>query len=313
MRPDTTQDMKVGWISIAVVAAICLLAYFIVSDGGKSAKAVESALRTYEKHKGEEQYPLMKEIRRQSEANEELARNIESLKNAVGIKPVRPFALPSNFTKQKGLYFRLVFDIAVEYLNDKARFKRVQEYSTSLGFEFRDGQIIEEDQAKEELIRLQLIVRAMLLALSTPDRLQEISIVQRKIVVTGPESRPPLLREYPFVLKVRGSLKDILWLMHQYSADTVPMDTVDDWNKLVTHVQSNMKRAIEPTTSKDHFPLILRGLKINSENSEPLDNVQQLEAEFELAGMEFLSDAERQAVKPSAGRRSRGGGSIQRF
>ena len=316
MRPDITEDMRIGWIALGVAVVIVVIAFFVMHDGGQALKAVTTAEKKYKQNKGNADYPLLEQIQLQREANEQLAQNIHVLKTAVGIKPVRPFALPPNYTKQKGLYFRLVYDIVVEYLNNRARFKRIDPYSTNLGFTFADGQVISEEQAEEELIRLQLTVRAMLLALSTPDRLQEITIEHSPIVLTGPVKRPPLLREYPFTLRVRGSLKDILWLLHQYASDTVPIDTVGDWNKLVTQVQRNMGRKIEPTTSKDHFPLILRGLRINSENSEPLDDVTQLDAEFELAGMEFLSDDERETAGSGAGGRRiiRGTGKgIQRF
>jgi hypothetical protein len=218
--------------------------------------------------------------------------------------------LPVNFKQQKGYYFRLVYDIAVEYLQARARNMRIQEYDTELGFKFPDGRVFSEEEAQEELIRLQLTVRAMMLALSTPDRLQEIKIIHGDIIETGPVSRPPLLREYPFKIRVKGSLKDILWLLHQYSADQVPTDTVDDWNKLIAHVQRNLKRDIELVRREDHFPLILTGMKINSENSEPRDHIEQLEAEFELAGMQFLSEAERSSVQESA---RTGRNRIQRF
>lgn len=308
MRPDVSRDLKTGWISIGVASLLAAIGFAIVSDGGTSATQLKKARATYESNKGDTSYRLLDQIDAQRQTNEALAENIAELKYAVGIKPIRPFALQSNFREQKGYYHRRLFDIAREYLGERARNMRISKYDNMLGFDFPEGKLVSEEQASEELIRLQLTVRAILLALSTPDRLQEISIEHGHIIETGPVSRPPLLREYPFTIKVKGSLKDILWLLHQYASDQVQDDTVDDWNKLVTYVQRNLKRNIEPTRREDHFPLILTGLNINSENSEPLDQIEQLEAEFELAGMQFLSPEEREAVKT----RTRGG-RVQRF
>ncbi len=307
MRPDVSEDMKVGWISIALVAVVSLIILLYFSDSGKSATKLAKEKRTYESNKGDSDFLLIDQIQEQTRENLNLLANITDLKNAVGIKPIRPFALPPNAKIQKNYYHRQVYDIAREYLNRRARNMRINEYDDAMGFKFPDGELVPEERAPEELIRLQLTVRAMLLALSTPDRLQEITIKHHPIVETGPVKRPPLLREYPFTIRVRGSLKDILWLLHQYSADEVQETTLKDWNKLVTHFQRELGRNIKATSARDHFPLILIGMKIDSENSEPLDSVEQLEAEFELAGMEFLSDEERDNAKSNGVRGTRGG------
>lgn len=295
MRPDMSKDIHTGWIVLAVVAVITVIAYMVVSDGGTSAKRYQQLLTAYQSSQGDTQYPLQEEIRKQRLATDRLINNLELIKKETGITPIQPFSLPANYLGQKGSYFRKLYDISVEYLRGRARNKRIS-YEDNLGFTFPDALILEEDVAEVELKRLQLSVRAILLALSTPDRLREVSIEHGTIIKTGPISRPPLLREYPFTVSVRGSLKDILWLLHQYSADTVPPDSVSDWNKFVNYSQRHMKMEVKPTRAQDHFPLILRGFSITSNNTEPIDNISQLDAVFELGGMEFLSDAERQAA-----------------
>jgi hypothetical protein len=114
---------------------------------------------------------------------------------------------------------------------------------------------------------LQLTEKAVgiVLAANEPP-LESFAITHERAVETGPAGRPVLLREYPLTLKVRGSLKDILWILHrlsQFEAD-----------------------------GKD-YPLILRGLVIQSENAKPKDNIQHLDAVFQLAGMQFLTPEER--------------------
>ena len=91
-------------------------------------------------------------------------------------------------------------------------------------------------------------------------------------------------------LNVRGSLKDILWILHRLSQVEAPA-----------------------ADGKRDYPVILRGLLIESENIKARDNVQQLTAEFELAGMRFLSEEERARdplAKAAGGRASVGAGGL---
>jgi hypothetical protein len=94
-------------------------------------------------------------------------------------------------------------------------------------------------------------------------------------VETGPVNRPPLLREYPLTLTLRGSLKTILTILHR-------LGQVDE--------------------NGTDYPLILRGFSIRSDNTRARDEVQQLEAVIEIAGMQFVADAARgDATAPAGG------------
>ena len=114
------------------------------------------------------------------------------------------------------------------------------------------------------------------MCLETPTPLQRLIVLNRpptaKPELVTPPGRPPLLREYSLTLDIRGSLKDILWILHRLSPGR--------------------------DAAADDYSLILKSLKLTSLNITPVHSIPQLDLVMTVAGMEFLSDAER-AIAPT--------------
>jgi hypothetical protein len=85
----------------------------------------------------------------------------------------------------------------------------------------------------------------------------------------APPGRPPLFKEYRVTVDVRGSLTDILWILHRLSPGR--------------------------DAAADEYPLILKSISITSLNISPVQFIPQLDLHLSVAGMSFLSDAERDA------------------
>ncbi len=66
---------------------------------------------------------------------------------------------------------------------------------------------------------------------------------------------------------MRGSLRDLMWIQHALS--------------------------LSEENGAHTYPLILQSWEIVSENAKPKDHINQLDAVFRVAGMQFLTPEER--------------------
>lgn len=271
MRPVVRKEVMTGWAVLGGTLLVSLLGLWLVTDGGELAEQV-SAARTALPPGGKEELRIR--VERQREANQNLHLTIEKLKKDASFEIETRFQIPKD-DKQPGYLFKKRFVEVRQGLRQKAEAGRIV-YDENIGFG-ADPEVPKDELAPYLMTMLQLTEKVVGIALDTPSPLESLTITHGKEIETGPESRPALLREFPLQLNVRGSLKDILWILHRLSQ-------------------------VEP--GGHDYPVILRGLLIESENIKARDNVQQLTAEFELAGMRFLTEEER-ARDPLA--RSTGG------
>lgn len=260
MRPVVRKETMTGWAVLGGMLLVCLLGLWLVSDGGELAGQVEAAKSSLPAGGKEE---LRIRVERQREANQNLHLTIEKLKKDASFEIEPRFQIPKD-DKQPGYLFKRTFVEVRQGLRQKAEARRIV-YDENIGFG-ADPEVPKDELAPYLMTMLQLTEKVVGIALDTPAPLESLTITHGKEIETGPESRPALLREFPLKLSVRGSLKDILWILHRLS-----------------QVEAGGK----------DYPVILRGLLIESENAKPRDDVQQLSAEFELAGMRFLSEEER--------------------
>ncbi len=260
MRPVVQKETVTGWAVLGGTLLVCLLALWLVSDGGELAGQVAAAQSSLPPSGKEE---LRTRVERQREANQNLHLTIEKLKKDASFDIEEPFQIPKD-NKQPGYFFKQRFVEVRQGLRLKAEARKIV-YDENIGFG-ADPAVPKDEFALYLMTMLQLTEKVVGIALDTPSPLESLTISHGKEIETGPESRPALLREFPLKLNVRGSLKDILWILHRLSQ-------------------------VEPG-GKD-YPVILRGMLIESENVKPRDDVQQLTAEFELAGMRFLTEEER--------------------
>ncbi len=278
MMPDVKKEEKQGWFILAGMAAVCLIVYFIISDGGALAEEAESAGGKLSLGGSEDMH---KHVQRQLEANKKLRETIEQLKLDTRFELADYYKIPSS-EPQPGYLFKRKFVEVRERLRNKAAASRIV-YDENIGFG-ADPKVPDDREAPYLLTMLQITEKLVTIALNTETPLETFSVVQLPAIDTGPVSRPVLLREYPLTLKVRGGLKDILSILHRISEVAETKDGV-----------------------KTDYPLILRGFSIQSENATPKDDISQLEAEFQVAAMRFISEEER--AKDPLAFQGTGGGS----
>lgn len=260
MRPVVQKETVTGWAVLGGTLLVCLLGLWLVTDGGELADQVAAASAAMPPGGKEE---LRTRVERQREANQNLHLTIEKLKKGASFDIEPRFQIPKE-DKQPGYLFKRTFVEVRQGLRQKAEARKIV-YDENIGFG-ADPEVPKDELAPYLMTMLQLTEKVVGLALDTPSPLESLTITHGREIETGPESRPALLREFPLKLSVRGSLKDILWILHRLSQ-------------------------VEP--GGHDYPIILRGMLIESENIKARDNVQQLTAEFELAGMRFLTEEER--------------------
>jgi Tfp pilus assembly protein PilP len=288
MMPDVSKETKQGWLFLAGTVAVCVIAFFIISDGGA---LIEQAQALQEKIKAGGDDDMRQHVQRQVEANQNLRKTIEQIKNDTKFEVAKYFQIPDK-EPQPGYLFKRKFIEVREKLRNKAAARRV-EYDQNLGFG-EDPKVPDDRDAPYLLAMLQITEKVVTIALDTEAPLETFAVKQHPAVDTGPESRPILLREYPITLTVRGGLKDILSILHRIS--------------LVAKTEAG---------AASDYPLILRGLAIESKNATPRDDISQLDAVFELAAMRYMSEEERAkdplAFQFSSGTASSSGGRGQVF
>jgi hypothetical protein len=263
MSPDLSSASRGGLAALcAALLAAGGMAWWSWSDQPEVDQRLETARRAAAKIKGAE--PLRERVERQRAANAELRANIAELKAQAGFTTAERFKVPPT-ENEKGKFFLNRFVDVRQTLREKAVARRIDS-DERLGFP-PDNRVPPDAEAQQLLDMLQLTEKALTVVLAAPDPVEWFDIAHGKPYDTGPVSRPALLSEYPLTLKLRGSLKTVLWILHSFG-----------------------------TRSERDYPLILRGLTITSANSRVRDDVQQLEAVFELAGMAFIGEAGRPAT-----------------
>lgn len=271
MSPDMSSAAR-GGIAALLTALLGAggMVWWTWSDQPAVDERLGAARQASAKIAGKE--PLKDRVARQRAANAELRANIAELKAQAGFTTAKDFKVPPGENEPGAFFKRRFYDVR-QALRDKAKARRIDS-NERLGFPL-DDKIPPNDEAQTLLDMLQLTEKALTVVLAAPDPVERFDISHGRPYETGPVSRPPLLKEYPLTLKLRGSLKTVLWILHSYG-----------------------------TRTERDYPLILRGLTILSSATTVRDEVQQLEATFELAGMAFLADTGRtpaQAAPRSAG------------
>lgn len=278
LRPDLRQSLLVAWAVFAGALLVCALVVWWMSDSGELPQQLAAAEK--ERRELEGNIDLAKRIVEQKHANDTLAQTIAALKVSSRFAPESPFKVPANHP-QPGQYFNEQLAAVQDYCRPKAAGRSIG-YQENLGFP-KTAKVHKDEEAPYLLAMLQLTRKAADVILSTPSPVQSFQITQpqKQAIVTGPTGRPPLLREYVLTLMVRGSLSDLLWILHRLAQKDEDSD----------------------------YPLIVRRITIESKNINPKDDIQQLDAVFEVAAMEFLTDEERAAAaKANLGRATSGRG-----
>ncbi len=263
MIPAVEKEEQKGWLVLAGITVAALIAIFSISDGGEleaQAQTEKDKLAT----KGSED--MHRHVQRQLEANQKLRETIEQLKFDTRFELAEYYTIPAS-EPQPGYLFKRKFTEVRQRLREKAAARRIV-YDDNIGFG-ADPKVPDDREAPYLMTMLQVTEKLVGIALDSPAPLEKFSVMQLPAIDTGPVSRPVLLREYPITMQVRGGLKDILWILHRISE----VATTDG--------------------KKTDYPLILRGFSIKSDNATPKDDISQLDAEFQLAAMRFISEEER--------------------
>jgi hypothetical protein len=268
MQVDLTKETRAAWLVLAAVTVLGAVVLFVCYDSSDLGERMDAAQDAYQTMTGPVRFS--ERIDQQREANAKLAESIEVLKKGVGF--THRYTVPSTIG-QAGYFFQSLREQVLGRLQ-----RRAQELSipkVDIYFGFGEGEnvkpalkVVPDEEANLLLKMLQLTEKTAQIAFKTPTPLQKLIIShENKAKRTGPESRPALLEEYSLKLAVRGSLTDILFILHNLSQ-------------------------VDPTDPND-YPLALTYFKIDSLNASAKDDIQQLDAEFRIAGMQFLSPEER--------------------
>lgn len=273
---DAAAQARQGWLVLAGTVVLCLLlAFFAVPE----ETAVDAA--TMDETQGQ----LLSElIRTQRSENQLLAKNLAELKRGVGFTVKREFEVPDEelaYARQPGLFFHDRRNELIQKLDNRAHEKGIQGWDKNIGFADSAGSVPPRqpppnDEADNLLLLLQVTKRVVSICLETPTPLVEILVVphgQQKgriaelVRTVSPPGRPPLFREYTVSLKLKGSLSDILWVVHRLSPglDEAGLD----------------------------FPLVLKSFTLTSDNVDLAKPIPQLSITMTVAGLSFLSDKER--------------------
>jgi hypothetical protein len=290
MRPDVSREMTRGWAVLAVAAALSLVVGWFAFDDGGLAEQVET--ETGKLPKGATK--LTDQVSHSRKANGNLAATIAELKKQVGFTLEKAFEVKDDpmFTQQPGYYFLTKRNSICARLRKRAQEKGIGEFEEYAGFgrgvhQPPDDTPPKDEQAPDLLRTLQVTDKLVSTCLETPTPLQKLVVLPHGAVKpepVAPPGRPPLFKEYRVTVDVRGSLTDILWILHRLSPGR--------------------------DAAADEYPLILKSISITSLNISPIQFIPQLDLHLSVAGMSFLSDAERDASgKLPGARRSAEAGS----
>jgi hypothetical protein len=285
MQPDLKRERRAGWASLAGALVLCGVALGWYSADESLDAQLQSRKADHDRRTGPE--PMAEHVAKQEKANQALVANIEELKKGVGFTVTPHFTLKKTDVDagtQPGTVFNNRFAEVYDEIANKAHDRGIK-YEEFLGF------AAEKDtppgaQVPMLLTMLQLTRRATLIAFATPTPIHEFTIKHdQQPRLTGPKDRPPLQREYGLTMQVKGSLRDVLWILFRLSiADKAPGDQ-KDWDV-------------------GKYPLVLQNLQIDSQNVaevDPAKIIQQVTATFQIAAIEFLPDDQRAAARTQVG------------
>ena len=265
LRPDLRKPMRSAWLALAGTTVVLALVVLFLADRGDLPKTLAKAERDHLQRGGGQ--TLSERISQSKAINDRLATTIEGLKRDTGFTVHSPFLVPVD-DRQPGQYFKgQLFKVMDSVREVAARRSIAFDERDRLGFGVKK-EVPDDREAQDLLTMLQLVDKCARVVLGTPTPIEKFDIdlpTDRKPVLTGPSERPPLLREYPFTLKVSASLPNLLAVLH----------------------------ALATVNGEDDFPLIVRSLSISSRNLRETSSVYILDAVIDLAGMQFLSVDER--------------------
>jgi len=300
MRPSIRKELRNSWLIFGAAVTLSVIGLAALHSYGPDTERLADERAAYETRRGV--LPLSDQVGLQQQANHFLGQRIEELKKQTGLRTVPPFRAPPT-EENPGVYLVAAYKQIREALDQIARDRHVAEYDSDMGFltHIAQGRPPPADELEHWNKMLQLITKACYLALNAPlNSIKEVRADfggQARVDKTGPAGRPPLLYEYPFELTVRGSLHDVLWLLHELSADRV---TEEQGRMLawLQRVKRKIDQARQQPEDESEFaeaigPLIVRGIRVQSENLLPEQNLQEIEVTFDLAGMEFLDNQQR--------------------
>lgn len=285
---DTAKQALQGWLVLAGTVLLCAsLAVLVVPDD-----PIADEPATNESH-GQ---LLAELIRTQRAENELLNKNLAELKQGVGFTVKREFEVPEEemaYSRQPGLFFHDRRNETIQKLDNRAHEKGIAEWDKHLGFASSlggvpSGQPPPNEEADDLLLLLQVTKRVVSICLETPTPLVQIKVLPHSLLASNgdtaklvrtvsPVGRPPLFREYPVSLTLKGTLSDILWVVHRLSPG------VDE--------------------AERDFPLVLKAFTLTSDNVDLGKPIPQLSITLTVAGISFLTDKERSAASVATGRR----------
>ena len=220
MMPDVKKEEQTGWLVLAGTAVVALIALWIISDGGALAEQAEEAQAGLSVGGSED---MAVHVERQVQANDDMRKTIEQLKSQTDFILAEEFVIRAD-ERQPGYFFKRKFVEVRERLRNKAEARRIA-YDQNIGFG-ADPAVPPDDQAPYLLTMLQLTEKIVGIAFDSERPLESLNVSHGPAVDTGPETRPVLVREYPLRLEIRGSLKDILGILHRISRVDQPTKDV---------------------------------------------------------------------------------------
>ncbi len=267
MTPDMRKPIMAAAASlVGAVLVAGLMSWWFLDDGGVTERRAAAKAKV-EGLRGDQEFTAR--LAQQRAANDKLRTTINTLKTEVGFTIGNEYVVPKG-TTQPGYFFRTFFEEVQAGLRDRARGRSV-DFDQGLGF---DTEVPDDKDVPDLLRSLQLTHKAVGCVLAGDiTRMERFTVTHGAPVLAGSAKRPPLLREFPMTLTVTASLPDILWILHRFSVTDAKL--------------------------KGDYPLALRGLKIVSKNNDENQEIQVLDATFEVAAMEFLSEADRAKFTPT--------------
>ncbi len=266
LRPDFRKPLAIAWAVFAGVLVVCGLGLWLLADDSELQAGLESARSEQRKLLGAETkaVDLAKRVTEQEKVNRALADTIEQRKAEATLKIVAPFIVPAG-TSQPGQYFNEQLAAVQDQFREIAKNRSIP-WVDRLGFPAKPSVPADRD-APRLLTLLQITRKVTGIVLKTKTPIESFSLTQVRNgqpLLTGPAGRPPLLQEYQLRLGVKASLPNILEIAYKLSQ----RDPVDD------------------------FPLVV-SYAIESNNLKPDNDIQTLDAVFDVAAMRFLSPEER--------------------
>lgn len=298
MKPNLSRERRTSWLLLMAAAILGSIVVAIVHDWGEAAGQLEQAHTHHQQIAGPAD--LADLISQQQAVNSAVAERIAQRQEEVGIHPLPPFVVPAAGIVAAEYFQILYYTIREDLKNLAMNRGAVKRFDENMGFAFAQGRPPVGDPIEQWLTMLQLVSKATYLAGQSRWReIESIDITPIRAadgVERGAPGRPAMLVEFPFQMRVRGTLRDILWLLHELSADhslepTPAAEALRDWrHDLIGKLRERARIAIADDDELDDMigPIAVLGLSIEGGNLNPIDNLQQLEAVFDLAGMRFL-------------------------